>query len=122
MEKSNLVFGSEVNILNTLAYAGYIIALIGGILMLVSGVIGFFLTPFLTLFSPLPFLGSWLGSIFHIIIGIIAVAGSKYVYRLDWGITLLVLGAITGGAGGLVFLGAILGLISRIYGPKPNPA
>jgi hypothetical protein len=104
-----------------LAYAGYIIALIGGIILLIGGVIGFFITPFLLLLSPLAFLGGWLGSIFHIIIGIIAIIGARYVYRLDWGITLLILGAIAGGAGGLVFLGAILGLISRLWKSNNTP-
>jgi hypothetical protein len=107
----------EVNNLNTLAYAGYIIALVGGILLLIGGVIGFFLSPFRLLIqlSVLGFLESWIGSIFAIVVGIIAMVGAKYVSRLDWGITLLILGAIVGGAGGLVFLGAILGLISRIW-------
>jgi hypothetical protein len=109
-----------VNILNTLAYAGYIVTLIGGIILLISGVVGFFLTPFLTQFSVLAFLGGWIDSIFHAIVGIIALAGARYVYRLDWGITLLILGAIAGGAGGLVFLGAVLGLLSRLYKTEPN--
>ncbi len=119
MEKSSIVFGWEVKILNTLAYAGYVIALIGGIILLIGGVIGFFITPFITAFSVLGLLGGWAGAIFHIIIGIIVLVGARYVYRLDWGIALLILGAITGGWGGLVFLGAVLGLISRLYGvPK----
>ncbi len=113
----------EVNSLNTLAYAGYIITLVGGILLLIGGVIGFFLSPFRLLIqlSVLGFLESWIGSIFAIIVGIIAMVGAKYVSRLDWGITLLILGAIVGGAGGLVFLGAILGLISRIWKSNTTP-
>jgi hypothetical protein len=112
-----------VNNLNTLAYAGYIIALVGGILLLIGGVIGFFLSPFRLLIqlSVLGFLESWIGSIFAIVVGIIAMVGAKCVSRLDWGITLLILGAIVGGAGGLVFLGAILGLISRIWKSNTTP-
>jgi hypothetical protein len=113
----------EVNKLNTLAYAGYIIAIVGGLLLLIGGVIGFFLSPFRLLIqlSVLGFLESWIGSIFAIIVGIIAMVGAKYVTRLDWGITLLILGAIVGGAGGLVFLGAILGLVSRIWKSNSTP-
>jgi hypothetical protein len=69
----------------------------------------------LLVFSALASLGGAFHSLITLIIGIIAIVGSRYVARLDWGIALLVLGIIAGGIGGtLLFIGALLGLISRI--------
>ncbi len=63
--------------------------------------------------SPLPALGPLSRDVFTVIVGIIAVIGSRYVRILGWSIALIVLGYIGGGLGGLlVLIGGILGLVS----------
>ncbi len=104
--------------MNSLAYAGYILALIGGIIIVIIGVLGFFGSALL-IFSPLAFFGGVLYSAAHIVIGIICIIGSRYVSTLGWGIALLILGLIAGAGGALVILGAILGLISTLMKNPP---
>jgi hypothetical protein len=103
--------------LNSLAYAGYIIALIGGIIILIFGVITLFSSPFIGIFNA-SFLGglsAFVRGIIAIILGIVAIAGAKYVSTLAWGIVLLIVGVLAGDLGGaLVFFGALLGLISTL--------
>ncbi len=100
--------------MNTLAYIGYILVLIGGILLAIFGLLGLAGTVLIP-FSPLYFMGVAVHGLITLIIGIICVIGSKYVARLEWAIILLILGIIATGIGGaLVFLGALLGLISRL--------
>ncbi len=54
------------------------------------------------------------GVIISLILGIVAIVGSKHATELIWAIGLIVIGFIGGGIGGLlVLLGGILGLISR---------
>ena len=99
---------------NTLAYAGYILALVGGILIVVFGLLGFLGSAFL-IFSPLAFLSGIVFSLAEIVIGIICIIGSRYVSTLIWAIILLVLGIIAGSIGGtLVVLGALLGIVSTL--------
>jgi hypothetical protein len=106
--------------LNTLAYAGYILALIGGILIVVFGLLGFFGSAFLV-FSPLRFLSDVVYSAAGIVIGIICIIGARYVSTLVWGIILLVLGIIAGNIGGtLVVLGALLGIVSALIKSSPK--
>ncbi len=98
---------------SSLAYAGYILALIGGIIILIYGVLDILGTPFFA-FSALSALGGITLGIVEVIIGIICIAGSKFVSHLGWAIVLLILGIIVGGIGGiLVVVGALLGLISH---------
>jgi hypothetical protein len=100
--------------LNTLAYAGYILALIGGIIVIISGAISLLGSAFL-IFSPLAFLSRTAFSIIVIVMGIIAAVGSKYVGTISWAIVLLIIGVLAGGIGGtLVVLGALLGLLSKL--------
>ncbi len=107
-----------------LAYTGYILALIGGILLIIAGGLSF-----LGLLASLPFQGSintLIGSgqgalrdLLTLMIGIVAVIGSRYVGTLGWSIALIVLGAIGGGIGGLlVLVGGVLGLVQRYSRPR----
>jgi hypothetical protein len=53
------------------------------------------------------------GGIVTLIMGIIAIIGSKSVNTLVWAIVLIIVGLIGGGLGGLlVALGGLMGLIS----------
>jgi hypothetical protein len=97
---------------NALAFAGYILALVGGILLIIFGLLGL-LNIVLVPFSPLYYLGVAAHGLLTLIMGIIGAIGSRYVSRLEWGIILLILGVIAGGVGGtLILLGALLGLLS----------
>jgi hypothetical protein len=99
---------------NRFAYWGYILALIGGILIIVFGLLSLIGNSLGSAFSPAGFyLTGAMYSIVAIIIGVICVVGSKSVGTLVWAIVLLVLGIVSGGLGGvLVILGALLGLVS----------
>lgn len=89
----------------------YYLALIGGIIMVISGLLGL--------------LGDFGGFFFHwgfryggivtLIMGVIAIIGSGSVNTLAWAIVLLIVGLIGGGLGGLlVALGGLIGLISML--------
>ena len=99
---------------NRFAYWGYILALIGGILIIVFGLLSLIGNSLGSAFSPAGYyLTGAMYSIVAIIIGVICVVGSKSVGTLVWAIVLLVLGIVSGGLGGvLVILGALLGLVS----------
>ena len=99
---------------NRFAYWGYILALIGGILIIVFGLLSLIGNSLGSAFSPAGhYLTGAMYSIVAIIIGVICVIGSKSVGTLVWAIVLLVLGIVSGGIGGaLVILGALLGLVS----------
>jgi hypothetical protein len=100
--------------MNTLAYVGYILVLIGGILLIIFGLIGMLGTALIP-FSPLFFLGVAVHGLLILIIGIICIIGARQAGTLLWAIILLVLGIIAGGIGGtLVIVGALLGLISSL--------
>jgi hypothetical protein len=96
------------------AYWGYILALIGGIVIIVFGLLALIGSSLGNIFSPAGYyLSGAMYSIVAIIIGVICVIGSKSVGTLVWAVVLLVLGIISGGIGGtLVILGALLGLLS----------
>ncbi len=99
----------------TLSYVGYVLALIGGVILVIVGLLSIIGSPFIALWAPLSGLGTLIHGIVLLIIGVVCVIGSKYVAQLTWAIILLVLGIIAGGIGGLlVLLGALLGLISRL--------
>ena len=97
----------------SLAYFAYILAIIGGILMIIFSLLGM-----LSYAIALPFqspLGGLFGAgIITLILGIIAVFGSKRTSEVIWAIVLIVIGFIGGGIGGLlVLIGGILGLLSH---------
>ena len=97
----------------SLGYLGYILVIIGGILMILLSLAGI-----LSFAVPLPFgspLGGYFGvGIISLILGVVAVVLSKRVSEPIWAIVLIVVGYLGGGIGGLlVLLGGVLGLLSR---------
>ena len=100
--------------MNTLAYAGYIIGLIGGVILILFGLLGF-LSIVLVPFSPLYYLGVSAHGLITLIIGIIGIIASRYVSRLEWAIVIIILGVIAAGVGGtLLVLAGLLGLLSKL--------
>jgi di/tricarboxylate transporter len=99
----------------SLGKLAYILALIGGIILVIQGLLSFVGMAFMTMFMPsvLGSLGSFWG-IIEIILGVVAIYGAKRVTDLTWAIVLIVVGLIGGGLGGiLVLLGGIVGLVSK---------
>jgi hypothetical protein len=100
--------------LNTLAYAGYVLVLIGGIIIIISGLVHLLGSAFL-IFSPLAFLSRSVFSLITIAMGLVCAIGSKQVVIVAWAAVLLILGVLAGGIGGtLVVIGALLGLLSKL--------
>jgi hypothetical protein len=97
----------------SLGQIAYILALIGGIILVIQGILSFLGMAFL-LFVPSiigPLGGSYWG-IIEIILGIVAIYGARRATDLTWAIILIVVGLIAGGLGGLlVLLGGIVGLV-----------
>ena len=93
----------------------YILALIGGILLVIFGLISLIGSSF----GPSFLYWGWGfasfalgGGIISIICGIIAIIGARSASTLVWAIVLIIVGIIGGGLGGLlVILGGLLGLI-----------
>jgi hypothetical protein len=107
---------------NSFAYWGYILALIGGILIIVFGLLGLIGNSLGTAFS---LTSHYIPGIFYsvvaLVIGAICIVGSKFVGTLGWAIVLLVLGIVANGIGGaLVILGALLGLLSIFLKSQPK--
>lgn len=93
----------------------YILALIGGILLVIFGLISFIGSSFgpSVLYWGWGFASFAYGGIVSIICGVIALIGAKSANTLVWAIILIVVGIIGGGLGGLlVVLGGLLGLIA----------
>lgn len=88
----------------------YYLALIGGILMIVLGLLGFVQSSFGGFYF---YWGYAYGGIVTLICGAIAVIGAKSANTLVWAIVLIIVGIVGGGLGGLlVALGGILGLLT----------
>jgi hypothetical protein len=87
----------------------YYLALIGGIIMILLGLLGFLVD-----FGGFIFhWGFAYGGIVTLVMGIIAVIGARSASTLVWAIILIIVGAIGGGLGGLlVILGGLFGLIT----------
>ena len=103
---------------SSLSYTGYILALIGGIIIVLSGALNLLgvAVELVRVMEILPVFSGTVRALVHIVIGVVCIAGSKYVSTLTWAIILLILGVIAGNIGGtLVLIGAILGLISTTY-------
>jgi hypothetical protein len=98
----------------SLQQLAYYLALIGGILLVIFSLLGLIGHP-VTMPFQVPLLGMTFGfALLPLILGIIAIVGSKHVTGLLWAIVLIIVGFIAGGIGGiLVLLGGLLGLISR---------
>ena len=99
----------------SLGQLAYVLALIGGIVLVIQGILSFVGMAF-TLSVPSiigPLGGSYWG-IIEIVLGIVAIYGAKRATDLTWDIILIVVGIIAGGLGGLlVLLGGIIGLLLR---------
>ncbi len=94
-----------------LSRIGYYLALIGGILMIILGLVGFFASFGAFIFH----WGFSYGGIVTLIMGIIAVIGARSANTLAWAIILIIVGLIGGGIGGLlVLLGGIIGLVTTL--------
>jgi hypothetical protein len=108
---------------STLSYVGFILALVGGIIVLLFGLFGL-LDVGIRIFREISLLGFLTGtvrSLLHIVIGIVCIIGSRFVSNLVWAIVLLVLGLIAGTIGGaLIVIGAILGLVSVLIKSAPK--
>jgi len=103
---------------SSLSNTGRILALIGGIIIVLSGVVNLLggAFEFFRVLEFLPLFSGTARAIVQIVIGAICIAGSRYISALTWAIILLILGVFAGNLGGtLVFVGAILGLISTTY-------
>ncbi|APV43451.1 hypothetical protein Dform_00088 [Dehalogenimonas formicexedens] len=91
---------------------GYTLALIGGILMVVFGILAVAQSTFRAAFYGWGFFN---GGIITLLAGIIAVIGASRVRELVWAIILIVIGLLGGGLGGLlVLIGGILGLVASV--------
>lgn len=103
-----------------LAFTGYLLALIGGIIMIVTGGLGM-LGIVLRLLSAtaLQSVGAFGRDFVTFILGIIATIGARYCDYLWWGIGLIIIGLVGGDLGGvLVMVGGILGLVHRLNRPR----
>jgi hypothetical protein len=92
----------------------YILALIGGILLVIFGLISLIGSSFgpSFLYWGWGFASFAFGGIISIICGAIALIGARSAGTLVWAIVLIIVGIIGGGLGGLlVVLGGLLGLI-----------
>jgi len=93
----------------------YVLALLGGILLVILGLLSFFGYSIENFGSVLHWRFFAYESIVAIICGVIAIIGSKSATTLVWAIVLLIVGIIGGGLGGLlVVLAGLLGLIVAI--------
>jgi hypothetical protein len=103
--------GGELRMAGTsISTIAYYLALIGGILMILLGLLSFF-ESFGGFYYHWGF-GFATGGIIMLIMGIIAIIGAKSASTLVWAIVLTIVGIIGNGPGGLlVVLGGIIGLI-----------
>jgi hypothetical protein len=97
---------------------GWIMALIGGLILILLGLAAVF-GIFFFIFYPLYSLGAFFWGIIIGIGGLISVISARFVHRLGTAILLILVGlgaAILGAWIGawLVVLGAVLGLLSRL--------
>ncbi len=90
----------------------YLLALIGGVVMAVFGVLGLLQETFRAACYGWGFFN---GGLVTLVAGIVAIIGANRVSSLVWSIVLIVVGLIGGGLGGLlVVIGSVLGLVSRV--------
>ena len=105
----------EVNLnMSEISRIAYYLALIGGILLVISGLLSLIGYDFVY-FGPFISFGFSFFGIVTIICGIIAIIGARSVTTIVWAIFLIIVGVIGGGLGGLlVILGGLIGLIAVI--------
>jgi hypothetical protein len=102
----------------TLANIGFILALIGSIILIILG-LGAMFGIFFLIFYPAFALGSFFWGLAMLIVGILAAAASRWVFNVGAAIWLILLGIIAALFGAafvawLIILGAIIGILSRI--------
>jgi hypothetical protein len=112
--KSLIYWIREVNsdmAVTSISRIAYILALIGGILLVLFGLLDLIGFAGLGIFHFGLFTFAYFG-IVAIICGVIAIIGARSASTLVWAIVLIIVGIIGGGLGGLlVILGGLLGLI-----------
>jgi len=92
---------------------GYILALLGGIITIALSLASIFHYP-VSIPIQVPLAGYIGIGVISLILGAVAVFGSKRVNQIIWGVVLVAVGVLTGGIGGLLALaGGLVGLISR---------
>lgn len=97
----------------SVAELGFVLALIGGITIVLLSVAALLNFPVYLPFSS-PLAGYFGIGVITLILGVVAVFGSKRVNELIWAVALMVVGFLGGGIGGLLtLLGGLLGLLSR---------
>jgi hypothetical protein len=91
----------------------YGLALLGGIVIVVLSLAALAKYP---LYLPIqvPLAGYFGIGIISLILGLVAVFGSKHVNQLIWRIVLMIVGFLAGGIGGLLaIVGGLVGVLSR---------
>jgi hypothetical protein len=92
-----------------------VLFLLGGLVLILGAVlqVGVGLSGLLDFAPRIPSLGSLVGLLLAVIVGILALAGIGQVSNPAWSIVLLILGFLAGGLGGiLVMIGAIIALVA----------
>ncbi|XHH09515.1 MAG: hypothetical protein ACFCUE_02495 [Candidatus Bathyarchaeia archaeon] len=102
----------------TLANIGFVLALIGSIILILVG-LGAMFGIFLLIFYPVYSLTAFFWGLAMLIIGILGAASARFVYNIGaalWIILLAIVASLLGAwfVAWLMIIGAILGLLSRL--------
>ena len=92
---------------------GYVLALLGGIIITALSLASILHYP-INLPIQVPLTGFFGIVVISLILGVVAVFGSKRVNEIIWGVVLMAVGLLAGGIGGLLaIIGGLVGLLSR---------
>lgn len=92
---------------------GYVLGLVGGLTIIALSVAALVRFPLQLPFQS-PLAGYFGIGVISLILGVVAVFGSKRVNELVWGIVVMAVGFLSGGIGGLLALiGGLVGILSR---------
>ena len=90
------------------------LVLIGGVVLLVGGILQAIDVRLMDFGTNLARLGSFTGIVVGILVGILALVGSREVANPAWSLILLILGLFVGSLGGIVvFIGSLIGLVAQ---------